>query len=476
MKTKSNVCRIDEFTKEYTNVRGLYASILFMILSILLGELYGQGPGKAYYYYSEVELSWASCNIYFDGGSQMKIPFLPVICYKIAPMGTDRYSRDINVSAPVVFIGNGLSGEDYDCYKDLDVKDKFVLFFYDFPDTVHADLEAGTSLVKRIDDAFQKHVAGIVLISLEDPNPFLVYDKLDFDSIPEIPVISINMGTAEKILMSSRIKPDEMFEKWKKGKFTSRELICKMSLKMEGDFDRIETNDFEFCFRGDYISRDEMEEIIKVNQESVDFILELFKEAGLDWKKIFSCYFRDYDVKLFYTHHWGRGFSSARLGNFYVHDREIPDYGLAVHENTHTLIYQNWGVSESFFDEGIAMYAEAKAEDKDQNHNKVIQFLKEGEMVHLDEMLDFNIGSGEKQTRIGYPASGSFIHFLVESYGLSKLRNMYGGNQDEKQKNIHYVLENIFKKTPEQLEEEWMKWLQKKFGFDKQLITEHFSK
>jgi hypothetical protein len=332
-------------------------------------------------------------------------------------------------------------------------------------------------LVERIDDAFHKHVAGIVLISWEDPNPFLVYDKTDLDSIPEIPIITINMGTAEKILMSSRIKPDKMFEEWiKKGEFTSRELICKMSLKMEGDFDRIETNDFEFCFRGDYISRDDMEEIIKVNQESVDFILELFKEAGLEWKKIFSCYFRDYDVKLFYTHHWGRGLSSARFGNFYVHDREIPDYGLAIHENTHTLIYKNWGESVSFFDEGIAMYAEAMAEDKDQNHNKVLQFLKEGEMVHLDEMLDFNIGSGDKPTRIGYPASGSFIHFLVESYGLSTLRNLYCGNQGEKQENILYVLENIFQKTPEQLEEEWLKWLQKKLGFDAQLNSEHFSK
>jgi len=358
----------------------------------------------------------------------------------------------------------------------VDVEDKFVMFFNDFPDTVHADPGAVPSLVERIDDAFQKHVAGIVLISWEDPNPFLVYKKQDFDSIPEIPVITINMQAAEKILMSSRIKPDEMFEKWKKGEFTSRALISKMSLKMEGDFDRIETNDFEFCFRGDYISRDEMEEIIKVNQESVDFILELFKEAGLEWKKIFSCYFRDYDVKLFYTHHWGRGLSSARLGNFYVHDREIPDYGLAVHENTHTLIYQNWGGSESFFDEGIAKYAEAMAENKDQNHKKVIQFLEEGELVHLDEMLDFNIGSGDKPTRIGYPASGSFIQFLLESYGLSKLRNMYGGNPDEKQKNIHYFLEDIFNKTPVQLEEEWLKWLQKKFGFDKQLITEHFRK
>ena len=199
-----------------------------MIISSLLAGLYGQGPGKAYYYYPELELSWAACNTYFEGGSQMKIPFLPVICYKIAPMGTEKYSRDIDVSAPVVFVGNGISRADYDCYKGQDVKDKFVMFYYDYPDTVHADLESGTSLVKRIDAAFQNHAAGIVLISWEDPNPFLVYDKVDFDSIPEVPVITINRGTAEKILMSSRIKPEELYEKWKKGEIRSRELILSL--------------------------------------------------------------------------------------------------------------------------------------------------------------------------------------------------------------------------------------------------------
>ena len=219
-----------------------------------------------------------------------------------------------------------------------------------------------------------------------------------------------------------------------------------------------------------------MEEIISVNQESVTFIIELFKEAGLEWTKIFSCYFRDYDIKLFYTHHWGRGLSLPVQGNFYVHNREIPDYGLAVHENTHTLIYQNWGESVSFFDEGIAMYAEAMAEDKNQNHYKVLQFLKEGTLVPLDEMLDFNIGSGDTPTRIGYPASGSFIDYLVDSYGLSRLRNMYVSNPDNLKEDIHDSLENTIKKTTEKLEQEWLMWLRKKLGFDKQLITYHLGK
>ena len=129
MKTHINNCRISGFNDRYNYLKELSYAIIFLILSVLPGKFYGQGPGTAYYYYPEVELSWASCNINFNGGSRMKIPFLPVICYKVAPLGTDKYSRDINVLAPVVFIGNGISGEDYDCYKDQDVKDKFVLFF-----------------------------------------------------------------------------------------------------------------------------------------------------------------------------------------------------------------------------------------------------------------------------------------------------------------------------------------------------------
>jgi hypothetical protein len=53
---------------------------------------------------------------------------------------------------------------------------------------------------------------------------------------------------------------------------------------------------------------------------------------------------------------------------------------------------------------------------------------------------------------------------------------MYGGNPDNLKEDLHDSLENTFKKTPEQLEQEWLMWLRKKFGFDKQLITAHFRK
>ena len=105
------------------------------------------------------------------------------------------------------------------------------------------------------------------------------------------------------------------------------------------------------------------------------------------------------------------------------------------------------------------MYAEAMAEDKNQNHYKVLQFLKEGTLA-----------------RIGYPASGSFIDFLKDSYGLSRLRNMYVSNPDNLKEDIHDSLENTFNKTTEKLEQEWLMWLRKKLGFDKQLITDHFGK
>jgi len=62
-----------------------------------------------------------------------------------------------------------------------------------------------------------------------------------------------------------------------------------------------------------------------------------------------------------------------------VYLEDLLNYGLAVHENTHTLINSNWSNSStSFLNEGIAKYTEALATDKDKNHLMTIEFLKNG--------------------------------------------------------------------------------------------------
>ncbi len=54
------------------------------------------------------------------------------------------------------------------------------------------------------------------------------------------------------------------------------------------------------------------------------------------WDKSFVAYFRDFDSKLCYVRHWGRGLA-APFGVFMVFGGSVPDFGLAAHENTHML-------------------------------------------------------------------------------------------------------------------------------------------
>ena len=355
----------------------LLISIIVIQIWLQSTSLFSQGPKLSYLFDPLTELPWASCYVYLDGGSKQKIPFFPMINYKGSPCGTHKFTRDIHVKGPIVFAGNGIVKEDiYDCYENLDIRDKVVMFCYDFPDTTRIDLEKEISKERRIDEAVSRGAAAIILFSMKEDYPFLKYLDTTLIKIPEIPIIGINKSAAEAIFASAGLDAAEIFNEWgSSGDIKNDELICKLSLEIEGKFNTIETENFTFVFREEMIPQENMNELVEVNEKSVLFILELFEEEQLDWDKSFAAYFRDYDSKLFYVGHWGKGFSFDG-GTFMVYDGEIPDFGLAVHENTHTLIYRNWGGSTSFMNEALGKYSEAKATDNDINHLQVYLVLE----------------------------------------------------------------------------------------------------
>jgi hypothetical protein len=290
------------------------------------------------------------------------------------------------------------------------------------------------------------------------------------EKIPEIPIICIKKDAAIDILASGGRDGEKIFRRWQaSGEFTSEELICKMKLHIKGQFDKIETDNFLFSFRSELISEEQMRVLVDINEESVKFIENLFESEQLKWSKSFVAYFRDYDSKLFYTSHWGRGWSFEG-GNFMIFDGRIPNFGLAVHENTHTLIQNYWSGSSSFMNEGIAKYAEAMATDKNANHIRVIEFLKTNKMISLERMLSMNIGSDES-TEVAYPASGSFISYLIENYGLDKLKIAYH-SESQKKKTNKDTWKPTYEKSFESLEKEWLYWLSEQFDIDEDKIHE----
>ncbi|HUU28631.1 MAG TPA: hypothetical protein VM123_12545 [archaeon] len=442
---------------------------------LITGQAKSQGPKTAYFYNPATELPWASCNICFDGGSRQKIPFLPVVnSEKRAPCGSERYSKDIDVKGTLVFIGNGIVKEnEWDSYDGVDVKNKIAMFCYDFPDRVHAKLESEISTEDRINEAISRGALAVVLFSYIEQYPFLIYRDMNGENTPEIPVVTINKNGAQSIFESAYLDSADIFNEWKNnGSVRSHALITKMAISIESKFSRIETENFIFFFRESYISREQIEKLADINEKSIAFNLNLFKNDKLVWRKTFTAYFRDYDSKLFFVHHWGRGFSSGG-STYMVYDGEIPDYGLAVHENAHELINGNWGNSTSFMDEGIAMYAEAQAVDKDKNHLQVIQYLKQGELFPVKEMLTLDIGSSNK-THIAYPVSGSFIEFLIRSYSLRHLKEAFKLEiRPEEEKRNEDTWIKVFGKSIDELEKEWLHWLDGQYGIPEKVIRKH---
>jgi len=121
-------------------------SFLRLVIIILFSalSLFAQDPSPKYYYKPSTELSWAQYYMYMDGGSKQKTPFLLVTDYRLrGPSDTEGYTKDVDIDAPVVLIGNGIVKENrWNSYYgirldytngDIDVTGKIILFCYDFP-------------------------------------------------------------------------------------------------------------------------------------------------------------------------------------------------------------------------------------------------------------------------------------------------------------------------------------------------------
>ena len=464
------------------------------IVSVLMltAQIRAQGPLVSYYYHPETKLIFAQCYVYMEGGTQHQIPFLPVISENLqrAPLGTQNYQKDIDIQGQLVFIGSGIildeKRNDYKGRKEdytigeIDVSQKMVLFSIQCPDSLEKQYEDKISLENRIKEAEKRGAAAVVLFSRKHDYPFL-YARYDHEgNIPQIPVITISKSSFIQIMASAGQNGKSILEEWKKKEKPpqSKALISKLALKIEGSFDQVENDHFLFCFRENTIPKKQMNKLVEINEKAIQFIFNYFKSMEKpQWQKKMNVYFRDYDSKLFYTHHWGRGLASSE-GIFMVHQGEIPDFGLAVHENTHLYTDENWGnETSSFMSEGIAKYLQALAEDKDENHLAVIKFLKNQELFPLEELLIHQIGMSGPKTTVGYPAAGSFTGFLVHSYGKDKFKKAYileGRPRAEKEKKDTW--KEVYEKDIQTLESLWLEWVVNEYQIEKNLLEKHFDR
>lgn len=85
-----------------------------------------------------------------------------------------------------------------------------------------------------------------------------------------------------------------------------------------------------------------------------------------------------------------------------------------------------------------------------------------------------NIGS-DPHTRIAYPASGSFMDYLIITYGLSTVK-LGHRTVSGKKKEGEDPWNKIFQEPLESLEKKWLRCVYKKYNQDVRIVEEYFDK
>ncbi len=447
--------------------------LLLLLTTIAIwapSESMAQGPLPEYYYAPETELGFADCWIKFTEGSRSRIPFLTVVDRSLrAPLGIGDYEHDLQRQAPVVFIGDGIA---FDKEKDfyygrrldysvgtIDIAGKVVLLCLD----CWTSGDKIPPIGQRLAWAATHGAAAAAVFSVKREAPILAIETARYPEASGIPAVTISKRSALRLLASAGEDGVKLLDEWESigSPPFSRELISRLELNLQGRFDTFTSPNFIYRFPPGALSSQQVEKMTTYSEQALAFISKLLPGSEeREWRPAMTTFFPDYDSKVFYTLHWGTGLSTD-TGTFMVWGSAVPSYELIVHETAHLYNSTFWSLeSSSFLHEGIAMYAQAQAVDPAQNHRRILSWMENGQLLPLAELVDHEIGMPGTKTDIGYPASGSFVGFLCESYNKEKVREAYildGRSAEERSREDTWSI--VFGKTLAELEHEWLQWI-----------------
>lgn len=431
-----------------------YLKFILITLCLLLiaSKAQSQGPELPYFYSGKASIPWATANIKFKSGSNMNVGFFPLAGPASGPFGTNVYKTDVSVNSPLVFVPSLLHRQGYDD-RIVEIKDRAVLYSPE----LEKFSENKSSVTQNINKLIKDSVTAIILFSVEEDSPLFDLENIRFIK-GEIPIIAVDRTTAFSILYANGYDIETVKESLSKNRLpVMREPIFNFELKFRGEFEIIETEHCTIRFNNNTLNSTSAQMVAESNENALKFLHKLFEELNPAKEKQLITYFSDYDEKLFYTNHWGKGLAAGKAGIFSIYDGEANDYALAVHELTHLMFNKNWGRQTSFLNEGIAMYAEAESIESENSplpakrvHDVTLAFLKSGKLLPIEKLTELQIGADKEYTQMGYAASGSFVGFLIKKYSLKSFHDLWRSDLQWK---------SAYGKELKELESEWHNWL-----------------
>lgn len=159
----------------------------------------------------------------------------------------------------------------------------------------------------------------------------------------------------------------------------------------------------------------------------------------------------------------GNGF--AEIGTYNFHTIGHMDN----HECVHTIVTQLIGHPPALFNEGIAVAHQANYYSypefipcwSGKDFNSITKELKQsGNLPSLSELLG-TISYWDYSSQVTYPVSGSFVRYLIDNYGIEKMKSLISisGFYDTKDK-IHDNFYEIFEFTIEDAWSDWNKFIE----------------
>ncbi len=153
------------------------------------------------------------------------------------------------------------------------------------------------------------------------------------------------------------------------------------------------------------------------------------------------------------------GFAAPPNKIYAVYNEQVKCVGF--HEDAHIISFTINRPPCPAITEGLAMYFDRKWWGI-QNIDWTGYYLKTGGYIGIDKMLSRE-GFFSEDCSITYPIVGAFTDWLISTYGIERYMQMY------KQNDIPAAMVEVFKKTPEELNEAFTDYVQL-FGIDEMLV------
>ena len=137
------------------------------------------------------------------------------------------------------------------------------------------------------------------------------------------------------------------------------------------------------------------------------------------------------------------------------------------HECVHILTDKYWGLPPAIINEGMAVAHQAQLVDGEyvpgwngqDFHRLAAEYLSSGELPSMEQMIDSH-SFWDHEANMVYALAGSFVRFLLDTYGLDKVRDYHrGAGYWDKLKETDKRMLRAFGKTAAEIWQEWLDFL-----------------